>query len=94
MPENGQEDIESDCEIDIENIHLNEINKNNKCYGNLFLFSFVPLKLISLRTNNVTCVIWENQKLSSTRYCRPIKFICEKDTACTTIREVGKILKS
>ena len=38
--------------------------------SNIFISSFVPLKLFS----NLNQVVWENKQPSSTRYCRPIKF--------------------
>lgn len=79
--------MESDCE----NMHIYEINKNKKCNKNKF--PSVPLKLISLRTNNLTSCMWENQMPFSTRYCRPIKFIFEKETFSTTKREVDEIEK-
>lgn len=92
-PVDDQEKIDSDCEMDIENMHINEMNKNNKCDWNLFLFSLVPSKLNSIKTNNIISCIWENQKPPSTRYCRLIKFIFEKETVSTTKREVDKIKK-
>jgi hypothetical protein len=92
-PVDDQEEIESNCEMEIENMHINQINKNDKCDRNLFLFSLIPLKLNIMKTNNVTSCIWENQKLSSTRFCQPIQFIFEKETVSTTKRKVDKIKK-
>lgn len=67
---------------------------NEKCDDNLFLFSLVPLKLVESKNNSgVISVLWENQKPSSTRYCRPIQFLFEKETACNTKNEVSKIKK-
>jgi len=55
----------------------------------LFLISAVPLKLQT--TNNV--LLWKNPKPSSIRYCRPIKFEYQKETAEYTRQEVGNIEK-
>lgn len=86
-------DVESNNEFDIENEDVNETYTNEKCDANLFLFSVVPLKLIGTKNNNLVSIVWENHKPSSTRYCRPIKFIFEKETISSTKREVGKIEK-
>jgi len=53
---------------------------NEKCDGNLFLFSLVPLQLVGSKNNSdYIIVLWKNQKASSTPYCRPIKFLFEKE---------------
>lgn len=41
----------------------------------LFLISFVPIKI-----TNGTCSVWENPCCSSTRYCRPLKFLFAKES--------------
>ena len=67
---------------------------DEKCDGNLFLFSLVPLQLEGSKNNSDSIsVLWKNQKSSSTRYCRPIKFLFEKETAFNTKSEVSKIKK-
>ncbi|KAL0879456.1 hypothetical protein ABMA27_003207 [Loxostege sticticalis] len=53
----------------------------------LFVYSFVPLRLLDGET-----VIWQNPRLSSTLYCRPIKFIFAKETNEFTKDETSKIL--
>jgi len=53
----------------------------------------VPLKLIGTKNKTSVSIIWKNHKSSSTRYCRPIKFIFEKETISSTKHEVGKIQK-
>lgn len=70
------------------------VSINEKCDGNLFLFSLVPLELVESKNNSdFKNVSWKNQKSSSTRYCRPIKFLFEKETAYNTKSEVSKIKK-
>ncbi|KAL4126446.1 hypothetical protein QTP88_010668 [Uroleucon formosanum] len=70
------------------------VSINEKCDGNLFLFSLVPLELVESKNNSdFKNVLWKNQKSSSTRYCRPIKFLFEKETAYNTKSEVSKIKK-
>lgn len=66
------------------------VNINQKCDDNLFLFSLVPLELVESKNKSV---LWRNQKSSSTRYFRPIKFLFEKETAYNTKSEVSKIKK-
>lgn len=44
----------------------------------LFLFSFVPLKLHS--NDDAQQCAWQNARTSSTRFCRPIKFLLCKET--------------
>lgn len=55
----------------------------------LFLISFVPLKLYI--TDHTQTVVWQNPRPSSTRYCRPIAFLFEQETAALAKRECDKI---
>lgn len=84
-----QKFIETEREVESGIVSMNE-----KCDGNLFLFSLVPLQLVGSKNNSdFINVLWKNQKSSSTRYCRPIKFLFEKETAINTKSEVSKIKK-
>lgn len=47
------------------------------------MISFVPLQITS--KNNK--VMWINDRPSSVRYCRPIKFTFMKETPSTTLQE-------
>lgn len=63
---------------------------------NIFIFSIVPLELRCLLNDNNTNdgkydIIWENPTPSSTRFCRPIKFMFKKETAENTREEVKDI---
>lgn len=49
----------------------------------VFMISFVPLQITS--KNNK--VMWMNDRPSSVRYCRPIKFTFMKETPSTTLQE-------
>lgn len=59
--------------------------------SDLFLFSIVPLELFCFNEKNERLTIWQNNRTSSTRYCRPIKFEFKKETAETTLFEVSAI---
>lgn len=73
-----------------------EISENSKNITDesVFLFSFVPLRLTGITENSKEkFILWENPTPSSTRYCKPMKFIYQKETAEVTKNEVGKIEK-
>lgn len=69
-------------------------NDQNITDSSVFLFSLVPLRLtgISKISKNNT-ILWKNPTPSSTRYCRPIKFMFNKETVETTKNEVQKLEK-
>lgn len=58
---------------------------------NLLLFSIVPLQLQSVSLTNIKNIIWTNDRTSSTRFCRPIKFEYQKETVETTLIEFNAI---
>lgn len=58
--------------------------------SDLFMFSFVPLQ-INCTANDQKIIIWQNPRPSSTKFCRPIKFIFKKETVESTRDEVDKI---
>lgn len=60
--------------------------------SHLFLFSLQPLALIGIEENSHKKInLWTNKKSSSTKYCRPIKFLYRKETADVIKHEVAKI---
>jgi len=59
--------------------------------SDLFLFSLVPLELFCFNDKKERLTIWQNNRTSSTRFCRPIKFEFKKETAETTLFEVKSI---
>lgn len=56
----------------------------------LFTFSFVPIKLHPINLREV--IGWQNLTPSSTRFCRPISFIFQKETAALVRAETDRIL--
>lgn len=44
----------------------------------MFNIAIVPIEM-SINTNSTKLVIWKNKSPSSTRYCRPFKFIFAKE---------------
>ncbi|KAJ4435548.1 hypothetical protein ANN_18164 [Periplaneta americana] len=49
--------------------------------SNVFLSSFVPIHLIDNPDGQGPTVFWQNARTSSTRYCRPIRFRFQRETA-------------
>lgn len=60
--------------------------------SHLFLFSLQPLSLVGTEeTTGNEITLWRNKKPSSTKYCRPIKFLYIKETAEVIKAEVQKM---
>lgn len=59
----------------------------------VFLFSIVPLRLVGtpINANSQKVLFWENPRPSSTRFCRPLKFLYIKETAKASKREMEKV---
>lgn len=55
----------------------------------LFLFTFVPIKIHPIGDENI--YTWQNPRTSSTRICRPIKFMFSKETSELTRSETKLI---
>jgi hypothetical protein len=54
----------------------------------------VPLRLTGvIKVLNTQVILWENPRPSSTRYCRPLKFLYAKETKEVTKTEVGRVEK-
>lgn len=77
----------------------NERNEPNMLQGgkeeysekHVFLFSVVPLRLVGQSDVGDRVIFWENPRPSSTRLCRPLKFLYVKETTAVTKREVQKV---
>lgn len=54
----------------------------------VFMISFVPLQLVSIRSEKV---IWKNERPSSIRYCRPIQFEFVKENKENVDKEYRNI---
>ena len=67
------------------------------CYSDsdLFVVSIVPLQMYSTRNGNLDnkIILWQNNRPSSTRFCRPIKLLFEKETKEMAKREIHLIEK-
>ncbi|KAL4096814.1 hypothetical protein QTP88_021697 [Uroleucon formosanum] len=68
-----------------------DCEQNRITDANVFLFSCVPLRLTFGITDSTNDIIWKNLTPSSTRYCRPIKFLYKKETKYNTCKEVEAI---
>lgn len=55
--------------------------------SSLFAVCIVPLQM----TTNKNDILWSNPKPSSTRFCRPIKLIFQKETVELTRREIANV---
>lgn len=60
--------------------------------SNLFLLTVVPLRIVGLNNAGDELLLWQNPRPSSTRLCRPIKFIYKKETA-ELIRSEKNLIK-
>ena len=61
--------------------------------ANMILTSVVPIQMYGYdnNRNNEKLIFWQNPKVSSTKYCRPIHFQFKKETKQTTKEEVKHI---
>jgi hypothetical protein len=52
----------------------------------------VPIILRGSTTNSSSNkILWENPRKSSTKFCRPIKFLLKKETPITTVEEINAV---
>lgn len=66
-----------------------QLVKSDNDDSSVLIISFVPLQLRDSKDN--TTILWQNPVPSSTRFCRPIKFIFCKETPEVTVTETDKI---
>ncbi|KAL4126307.1 hypothetical protein QTP88_010529 [Uroleucon formosanum] len=74
------------------NQNFSGLTSSSTTDSDLFMFSLVPLKL-QCSVNQKILTIWQNPTPSSTRFCRPIKFMLKKETKENTLLEVADIEK-
>lgn len=67
-----------------------EGNAEDKTDSSLFAVCIVPLQIQATKTN---VIMWHNSKPSSTRFCRPIKLLFEKETAVLSKKEIENVEK-
>lgn len=60
--------------------------------ADLFLITLVPISLYSLEEEKKT-MVWENPRPSSTRFCRPLKLLYQKESKELVVAEIEKIQK-
>ncbi|KAL4154240.1 hypothetical protein QTP88_002065 [Uroleucon formosanum] len=69
-----------------------ECRQNAITDSSIVLFCIVPLRLTGvIKVSNTRVILWENPTPSSTRYCRPLKFLYAKETKEVTKTEVGRV---
>ena len=74
----------------------NESEGERRDDANLFVISLVPLQMIATSEQSTSkglnkIVVWQNVRPSSTRYCRPIKLLFQKETVEFTRQQIGSI---
>lgn len=57
----------------------------------MFAVSMVPIRLFATNNDGDSIVLWQNQRASSTWFCRPIKVMFAKEDAELTRKEVEQI---
>lgn len=72
-------------------MNFNQSHSPSSTDYDLFMLSIVPLQLRFLTGDKINYVIWENPRPSSTRFCRPIKYLFKKETKESTKEEVEDI---
>jgi len=73
---NSKSDDDNDDEYDEYDKQEIQVDQSD---ANMFLFSLVPLRLTFIAADSTNDILWKNQTPSSTRYCRPIKFVYKKN---------------
>ncbi|KAL4152899.1 hypothetical protein QTP88_000732 [Uroleucon formosanum] len=69
-----------------------ECTQNAITDSSIVLFCIVPLRHTGvIKVSNTRVILWENPTPSSTRYCRPLKFLYAKETKEVTKTEVGRV---
>lgn len=66
---------------------FSDVNSSDE---SLFSISMVPIQLYSLN-NDIKQILWQNPATSSTKYCRPIKFLFAKESSALIVTEVNKV---
>lgn len=71
------------------------LGENNAEYNDesVIILSLVPIRLFANSNIKNDIILWQNPRPGSTRFCRPIKFTFEKETAKKTRYEVELIEK-
>lgn len=78
------------CDGAEQNRYKQKFTDENCSDENLFSIAMVPLQLFYM-VGERKQIVWQNSAPSSTRYCRPIKFLYIKETREVIVTEVQKI---
>lgn len=57
------------------------------CDSSIFMVSLVPIQLVTNDLQGEEKILWKNPRTSSTRYCRPIKFIFAQESKDLVLKE-------
>lgn len=79
------------CDGSTQKTYKQSFSDKDASDGNLFFISIVPIEMYCLNSNNDKLILWENTITSSTKYCRPIKFIFCKETTEVIRNEVENV---
>lgn len=78
------------CDGSEQSSYKQKFSEENTSDSSMFFISIVLLQLYAT-LNERKVIIWNNPAPSSTRYCRPIKFLFTKETRDVILREVESI---
>lgn len=80
------------CDGAEQNRYKQKFSEENSSDESMFSISMVPIQMYSVNEqSNIGQIVWQNPSTSSTKYCRPIKFVFAKETADLIVTEVDKI---
>ena len=79
------------CDGSQQNRYKQSFSSGNCSDENLFAISLVPIQMYNVSNSQEKTILWQNPVPSSTKYCRPIKFVFTKETPETIKKEVDHI---
>lgn len=72
------------------NTYKQKFDEKNITDASIFLTSLVPLRPYP-KSNKESVTYWQNEKPSSTRFCRPVQFQFTKETTEITKNEISRM---
>ena len=78
------------CDGAQQSVYRQKFSNGQSTDESLFSISMVPIQIYDVNDNR-KYVIWQNPAPSSTRYCRPLKFVFAKETVDVVKSEVQKV---
>lgn len=79
------------CDGAEQNRYKQKFSEPHASDESLFSISMVPIQMYAMNGQSSKQIVWQNPSTSSTRYCRPIKFVFAKETPNVIVTEVDKI---